>query len=243
MKKYLIVIILLNSYLSYSQRTKFTIEIYTNPAFTKTYMPDRFSPPFSTDTYALIFGKEEPTIGIFGYNRGLSLGVLINKSVELQLTYSKSLKGQRNSKDINQISKLIDFGMYTEHSDEFTLGFRLLDRKLFGMNRFSYLLGLIFSHYSLLKAGYYIKNNSIWSEAVIQSNAQIFDPNFSILRPGIATEIEYQLLKDAHFSLNVGLKLNQYFNSFNINFNSGLGGRPRGYAFTIGPSFKLKYQL
>lgn len=227
----------------FSQKIKLTGEIYVNPAFTKTWMPDRFYPPFSSSTYALIFGREHPDIGILGYNYGGSLGLIIKNKIELQLTFSKSLKGQRNSKDVNPLSRLIEFGMYTEHSDELTLAIKLLNQSLFSVKKFNYLIGIIISHYSLMTAGYYIKNNTIWNESLIQSRTDIFDPFFTKFRPGVTTEIEYQLLKDNHFTFITGLKLNHYFNSFNSNFHPSLGGRPRGYAITIGPSFKLHYQL
>lgn len=244
MNRYIGMLLFLYSSTVYSQGTKFTCELYANPAFTKTWIPDQFSPPFGSSIYTLIFGKGNPDIGIFGYNYGVSIGVLLKDKIELQLTYSKALKGQRNSIEHDPIDNVDVFGKYTEFSDELILSMKFMKHSIFNINRFNYLIGIILSHYSLITAGYYVYyNDPAWTEPSINSRADISEPNLIIFRPGITTEIEYQLLTDNIFTFTVGLKFNHYFSSFNIKYPSDLAARPRGYALTIGPSFKLKYQL
>lgn len=234
--------LILTTLCGYSQKARLSLEMCVNPAFTKTWVPDKFWPPFSSDTYSLIFGKGEPNIRIIGYNYGISIGILIKNRLEYQITFSKALKGQRNSKDYNPIGMINDFGMYTENSDELTLSIKLHNLKLFKVGHFNFLIGVILSHYSKLTAGYYLYNN-FWTDPYINSRAEITDPTFSIFRPGVTTGIEYKLLNNDHFSFNIGIKINQYFSAFNSNFNSSLGGRPRGYAVSIGPAFNLNYIL
>jgi hypothetical protein len=241
--KIITVVFLLLSFSSYSQKAKLTYELYINPAFTKTWIPDNFYPPFSSSTYTLIFSKGgDPDIGIIGYNYGVSVGVLIREKKEFQLSFSKSLKGQRNSRRYNLNRTMYDFGKYTEYSDELSLGIRLLNRSILGINKFNYWFGVILSHYSIMIAGQYVNNNTFWNDPFIQSRVEIVDPSFTIFRVGISTELEYQLLNDKHFTFIIGLKLNQYLGAFNPT-SSELAGRPRGYALSIGPSFKLNYRM
>lgn len=240
-KIFLIIFAFINNGIIFSQDTKITAELYINPAFTKTWIPDRFNPPFSSSTYALVFGKGHPDIGILGYNYGFALGILIKNKLEFQIGLSKALKGQRNSKEYNEIGKFYDFGMYTERSIELTFGMKFLNRSLLKVKKFNYIIGLILSHYSLITAGYYTYDNPFWDDPRIGSRSEGSDPTNSIFRPGIATEIEYILLNDVHFSFNIGLKVNHYFSSFYTDFNSSHANRPMGYALTIGPSFKLNY--
>jgi len=243
-RRYIEIILYLYSCFGYSQGTMFTCELYTNPVYTKTWIPDHFSPPFGSADYALIFGNRNPDIGIIGYNYGASIGIKLKNKYELQLTYSKSLKGQRNSLEYNSLVNVHEFGKYSEYSDELSLSLRFLNHSIFDSNKFNILIGFILSHYSSITIGYFIYyNDPTWTKPSISSRSEISEPNFFIFRPGITTEIEYQLLTNNIFTFILGLKLNHYFSSFNTKFPSDLASRPRGYALTIGPSFKLNYQL
>ncbi|MBK9718445.1 MAG: hypothetical protein IPQ02_02485 [Saprospiraceae bacterium] len=244
MKIHIFIIIFLLSFHNntvFSQKIQFSVELIANPAFTKTNIKDFYGNKYS-DTNVLIFGDEAPEKGIFGYNHGLYLGCNFKNKYSVHVGITRSLKGQRNSKIKSLKDGEYHYGAFSEYSNEYIIQFSRINVKLVQNNYFDFNLGFIISKQLEIIAGKY-QQYSIWKgRSLIGSYDISYSQELNILRPGIITEVDYQLLKNKWFKFKVGIKWNHYFRSYNYPyFSSNPANKPKGYAMSFGPSFKLNY--
>ena len=224
-----------------AQKIQFSVELIANPAFTKTNIKNLYGNKYS-DTNVLIFGDEAPEKGIFGYNHGLYLGCNFKNKYSVHVGFTRSLKGQRNSKIKSLKDGNYHYGAFSEYSNEYIIQFSRINVKLVQNNYFDFNLGFIISKQLEILAGQYEQYSKWKGNSLIGSYNKAYSQESNILRPGIITEVDYQLLKNKWFKFKVGIKWNHYFRSYNYPyFSSNPANKPKGYAMSIGPSFKLNY--
>lgn len=225
----------------FCQKIQFSVELIANPAFTKTNIKD-FYGPFSSTTNTLIFGKYTPDKGILGYNIGINFGLNLKNKYSFQLGYTRSLKGQRNSKIKSNQDGVYHFGKYIEYSNEFYFQLSRINVKMLKMKYFDFNIGFIISKQIEIIAGQYEQYAPWKGRPLLGSYSISYSQELNIIRPGIITEVDYQLLKNKWFKFKVGIKWNHYFKAYDYPyFSNNPAHKPTGYAMSIGPSFKLNY--
>ena len=224
-----------------AQKIQFSVELIANPAFTKTNIKD-FYGPFSSTTNTLIFNKYPPVKGILGYNNGINFGLNLKNKYSFQLGYTRSLKGQRNSKIKSNQDGTYHFGKYSEYSNEFYFQLSRINFKMLKMKYFDFNIGFIISKQIEIIAGQYEQYTPWKGRPLLGSYSISYSQKLNIIRPGIITEVDYQLLKNKWFKFKVGIKWNHYFKAYDYPyFSNNPAHKPTCYAMSIGPSFKLNY--